>query len=170
MNPLDEAEVDRRVAGHELANLLQGPQPFDVESQDHPPMIPNPPSGSSLMGQGCPAVAVAPAATPCGMANAESLSDALNGLTDDLTDAMRALADAPQGREKQTIPDELLEANMAIREHLAPAVERLANAVALNAYESACRRGSVAAAGDYSGMFGLGFRREDVKAHAATER
>ena len=31
-------------------DLVEGPQPFDIESQDHPPMIPNPVSGSSLEG------------------------------------------------------------------------------------------------------------------------
>ena len=47
---LHEPEVDRRAAGHEVADLVEGPQPFDIESQDHPPMIPNPVSGSSLEG------------------------------------------------------------------------------------------------------------------------
>ena len=37
-------------ADHEVAELVEGPQPFDIESQDHPPMIPSPLSGSSLEG------------------------------------------------------------------------------------------------------------------------
>ncbi len=47
---LHETEVDRRAAGHEVPDLVQGPKPLDVESQDHPPMIPNTRSGSSLVG------------------------------------------------------------------------------------------------------------------------
>ena len=50
--PVREVKVDRLAAGQEVAHLLEGAQPFDVESQDHPPMIPTPPrSGSCLMGQ-----------------------------------------------------------------------------------------------------------------------
>ncbi len=45
-----EPEVDRRAAGHEVPDLVQGPKPFDVELQDRPPMITNHRSGSSLVG------------------------------------------------------------------------------------------------------------------------
>ena len=49
--PVREVKVDRLAAGQEVAHLLEGAQPFDVESQDHPPMIPSPPrSGSCLVG------------------------------------------------------------------------------------------------------------------------
>ena len=47
---LHETEVGPRAAGHEVADLVQGPKPFDIESQEHPPMIPNTGSGSSLVG------------------------------------------------------------------------------------------------------------------------
>ena len=47
---LGEVKVNRLTAGHEIANLVYGPHPFDVQFQDHPPMIPKPPrSGSPLV-------------------------------------------------------------------------------------------------------------------------
>ena len=39
---LGQGKVHRLAAGHEIANLVNGPQPFDVQFQDHPPMIPKP--------------------------------------------------------------------------------------------------------------------------------
>ena len=46
-----EVKVNRLTADHEIANLVYGPHPFDVQFQDHPPMIPKPPrSGSPLVG------------------------------------------------------------------------------------------------------------------------
>ena len=49
--PLGEVKVNRFAARHEIANLVYGPHPFDVQFQDHPPMIPKPPrSGSPLVG------------------------------------------------------------------------------------------------------------------------
>ena len=49
--PLGEVKVNRFAAGHEIANLVYGAHPFDVQFQEHPPMIPKPPrSGSPLVG------------------------------------------------------------------------------------------------------------------------
>ena len=49
--PVGEVKVNRLAADHEIANLVYGPHPFDVQFQDHPPMITNPPrSGSPLVG------------------------------------------------------------------------------------------------------------------------
>ena len=49
--PVSEVKVHRLTAGHEFANLVNGPQSFDVQFQDHPSMIPKPPpSGSPLVG------------------------------------------------------------------------------------------------------------------------
>ena len=45
-----DTEVDQRAASHEVPDLVQGPKPFDLESQDHPLMIPDTRSGSSLLG------------------------------------------------------------------------------------------------------------------------